>query len=285
MMQTKLKLHYNAVKGWIDEYFTEVFITLKEDEKPQKNTHYPIKTIDTKDQKELAEFADRKLKEYLNPSPIFEKGKKAPSRYLAEISKNNAINKQLRTPEMFFKLKFSEAKEYSTYFPDYLTNAEHLKYHSKLEDWIKCLRSQLAAIGSQDLKLEKLDSNKNSSVKTAKPKPQTLLGAWKDVPHYFKVIEHLKQEYAPIQNSFITQDKNKILSWVGPNYQYLGAFLKKCKGEGYVIQKGITAKDWVTILNKTFPNLTMSGNTDKPFRPGATFDSKYLDAFENLPRP
>ncbi len=73
-------IHYNAIKAVVDEFFEELVPKLKDGKpittmgfwpggKKGPNQHYKVKIINTKNKKELAEFGDKKLSEYLNPGP------------------------------------------------------------------------------------------------------------------------------------------------------------------------------------------------------------------------
>ena len=110
-----MKLHYNFIKNPIDEFFTEIIPKEDENNNPiieiyeeQENRHYSVKAIDTKDEKKLAEFADRKLKEYLNKLPIYNEGEKVTT----TCQKFQKIMLQIRTCEqMKCLLKFKLIKQ------------------------------------------------------------------------------------------------------------------------------------------------------------------------------
>lgn len=138
--------------------------------------------------------------------------------------------------------------------------------------------------------LQRLDQSINKLTSSTQKKntqkeiiQTNLMDIWNDENHYNLIIEFLKEENPTLQSPFVSVDKNNNLTWTVPNYQYLGAFIKKCKSSGYLKNITITAKEWVAIVNKTF-NLNINPNNEKLFRKNKTFDSLYLDVFENLPR-
>jgi hypothetical protein len=151
-------LPIDAVKAVIDEYFTIYQPALNEDgsakishekgrgRKKVPNQHYARTVVNTKDANQLSGFADMKLKEYLNPGPS-DVNIKTESVYVNQIIKDNAINKERRTPKMFYEVEIVRAEKYQKYFPKFRENSEHLHYWSILNDWVVFLSERLQLQG------------------------------------------------------------------------------------------------------------------------------------------
>jgi hypothetical protein len=156
-------LHKNAIKALVNEYFSEKVAKLDKQGHPVfqsligkggQRKKYPVyiyKTFDTKDIDKLSALAACKLEEYLNPGPIpadvgpilLKSEKIEIGNHKLEILKQNALNKKLRVPKMFYEAEINKAYEYQTYFPDYRKDSDDLKYWSKLEVWINYLQARI----------------------------------------------------------------------------------------------------------------------------------------------